>query len=205
MKILELKQRLQSYSVFSLQEVRKVYATISYAQMSRWTQKGYIKMLKQGFYMWSDAQINDQTLLIAANSMYAPSYVSLESALRYYNLIPEAVFTTTSVTTKNTTSFVCEIGKFSYQHLKPSLFWGYRLQEYNNQKILLAEPEKAVLDYLYLNSSLTTTADFMGLRINTDSFNECIDTKKFNTYLAAFNNKTLTRRTSIFLQTVQND
>ena len=69
----------------------------------------------------------------------------------------------------------------------------------------MAEPEKAVLDYLYLNPQLNTSEDFVELRINGDEFRGQINLKKFNNYLEAFKNKTLTNRANTFLTTMQND
>ena len=86
--------------------------------------------------------------------MYIPSYVSLESALWFYGLIPEFVAKTTSITTRNTCRFQNDFGVFSYQHLKPECYSGFLgLKDENDFNILIASPEKAVVDFLYFNLS----------------------------------------------------
>jgi hypothetical protein len=77
--------------------------------------------------------------------------------------------------------------------------------DYGKQKILLAEPEKAVLDYLYLNPRLKAADDFREIRINKQEFLEIIDFTKLQRYLKAFENKSLSSRVKIFLNTVKND
>ncbi|MBI5414283.1 hypothetical protein HZA38_02090 [Candidatus Peregrinibacteria bacterium] len=126
-------------------------------------------------------------------------------ALKYYGFIPEEVFQITSVSTKKATSFETPLGNFSYKQIKPSLFWGYRFVEFGKQKILLAEPEKAVLDYLYVNSRLKTANDFEGMRINSYEFRSQINLERFQKYLETFQNKALLKRAKIFLTTIQND
>ena len=71
--------------------------------------------------------------------------------------------------------------------------------EFGNQKILLAEPEKAILDYLYVNSKLKTVNDFEGMRINIDEFRSRINPDKFQKYLKTFRNKQLFKRANTFL------
>jgi hypothetical protein len=79
------------------------------------------------------------------------------------------------------------------------------LVEFGQQRILLAELEKAVLDYLYINAKLKTAADFEGMRINIDEFRSQINLEKFQKYLETFNNKQLSKRANTFLKTMQND
>lgn len=205
MQFIEFQNRLALYPVFSLQDVQKNIPKFYRIQLDRWEEKGYLRKIRQGFYSLTDQPLDESFLFLTANKIYSPSYVSLEKAFKFYNLIPEEVFQITSVSTKKTTSFMISVGNFSYRHIKPSLFWGYRLLGYKGHKVLIAEPEKAILDYLYLNSHLKTEGDFMEMRINTDFFREYVNLKKFHTYLKAFKNKALTKRAQIFLNMIKND
>ncbi|MDR0368965.1 MAG: hypothetical protein LBH96_00015 [Candidatus Peribacteria bacterium] len=72
--------------------------------------------------MLASTPLNDDLLYQSSNQICQPSYISLESALRQYDLIPEGVFVTTACTTKKTQILSGEIGTFHYSHLKPSLF-----------------------------------------------------------------------------------
>ena len=205
MQIIEFQNRLSEYPVFSLQDVRKVIPDFSRIQIDRWHKKGYLRKIRQGFYSLTSRQLSEQFLLYAANTIYSPSYVSLERAFRFYELIPEEIFQITSVSTKKSTGFLTSIGNFKYRHLKSSLFWGYRLLDYGKHKILMAEPEKAILDYLYLNSHLKTTNDFAEMRIDTDSFHKQINLSRFHDYLDAFESIALRKRANTFLSIMKND
>jgi len=122
-------------------------------QLTRWQKKGLIIQLKRGIYALNkrDRKVNPSRIFLA-NQLLWPSYASLESALGYYSLIPEAVADITSVSTKKTSCFTNSIGRFIYQRVKPDAFRGYRsYKDEAGLECLIAEPEKAVVDFLYLN------------------------------------------------------
>ena len=122
-------------------------------QLNRWQKKGLIIKLKRGVYLFNknDRRI-DPNLVFVANQLYAPSYVSSEFALNYYGLIPERVADVTCVSTKKTIRFENKLGVFVYQHVKPGAFRGFKLsKDEHGMPLLFAEPEKAVVDFLYLN------------------------------------------------------
>jgi predicted transcriptional regulator of viral defense system len=113
----------------------------------RLKKNGYITSVKRGLYKLSDEQIPD---LYLANKIYAPSYVSLEFALSYHGVIPETVYEITSITTKTTRRFET-LGKvFSYHRIKKEAFTGYISVRQDGFNYLIAEPEKAFVDYIYL-------------------------------------------------------
>lgn len=201
MQFVDFQNKFSIYPIFSLQDVRKVFVNFSYRQLDRWEKKAYLKKIKRGFYSFSAQDFNQNFLFYTANKIYTPSYVSLEIALKHYGFIPEEIFQITSVSTKKTVSFETPVGNFSYRRIKPSLYWGYQLVNFGKQKLLLAEPEKAVLDYLYVNSKLKTENDFLGMRINVDEFRSHINFEKFQKYLEIFNNKQLSKRAKMFLTT----
>lgn len=205
MQFIEFQNYLSKYYVFSLKDILKILPNFKRIQLDRWEKKGYLRKIKRGFYCFSFQKITRDFLFYVANKIYAPSYVSLEMALKFYGLIPDEIFQITSVSSKKIASFETDIGNFNYRHIKPSLYWGYRLVDFGRQKILIAEPEKAVLDYLYVHLNLKTSADFEGMRINIDEFKSQINFEKFQKYLKTFKNKQMTRRAKTFLTTIQND
>jgi len=205
MNIIDFQKQFQSYQVFSLQDIKKFFPDFSYRQIDRWEKKGYLIKIKQSFYTLADQDINQSFSFTVANRIYHPSYISLEKALKYYGLIPEEVFQITSVSTKKTLEFDTPIGNFGYRHISPKLFWGYKLIKTGSSKFLIADVEKAILDYLYLNPNLKTVDDFEGIRINSDSFAEYVDMKKFQKYLKAFDKIALSKRASTFLNTIHHD
>lgn len=205
MNKIDFQKRLTPYGVISLENIYKSFPDFSYKQISRWQKDGFLIKIKQGFYTFTDQKIDDYFLFLIANKIYEPSYISLEKALKYYGLIPEEIFQITSVSTKKTNIFNNSIGSFSYRHIKESLFWGYHFISNSNQKVLIADAEKAILDYIYLHFELKTENDFKELRINSNSFNENINLDKLDKYLSKFKNKKLNKRLEVFLKTIQND
>lgn len=199
MQFIELKQQLKDFIVFSLQDIRKIEANFDLRRLSEWQNKKYIKMIRRGYYIFSDLEINEQVLFLLANKIYTPSYVSLEMAFSYYNLIPESVFGITSVSSNKTNHFKTSLAEFTYRHLKPEFLFGYKLVAYQNRSFKIAEIEKAMLDYFYLNPYLKDYADFKELRFNADEFNKLADKNKMQKYLTAFKNKSLKKRVDKFL------
>lgn len=86
---------------------------------------------------------------VIANKLYTPSYISLETALSYYGVIPETVYAITSVTTKITREFETPWLVFAYHKIKKSAYTGYAQIKEQSKVVLMAEPEKALVDYLY--------------------------------------------------------
>lgn len=111
---------------------------------------GKIIRLKRGLYVVDPkiSRIPLSTELIA-NHLYAPSYVSMQTALRYYGLIPEAVYTTQSMTMKHSRNFDTPIGRFDYQMITRKAFSvGITYINKQNHSFLIATPEKALCDLI---------------------------------------------------------
>lgn len=202
MQFITLKQKLKNFIIFSLQDIRKLEAGFDLRRLSEWQKKGYIKMIRKGFYIFSDLEINESALFSIANKIYHPSYVSLESALNYYNLIPEGVFTITSVSSRKTYKFKTQVASFSYHKLKPELFFGYNVIKMDNLKFKIADMEKALLDYFYFNSDMRTMDDIKSLRLNVDILQQ-LDKSKIKAYLELFDNQQLSQRIKKLLTFIQ--
>lgn len=203
MQFFDLKAQLKGFLVFSIKDIEKIDPDFHKQRLSEWQKKGYIKKIHQGFYIFSDLPLNEQALFLIANSIYSPSYISLEMAFSLYNLIPEGVYEITSVTSQKTNKFKTEVGNFTYRHIKPELMFGYELQEYNNHRYLVAEIEKAVLDYLYLNSHIRSEKDFTGLRFNVSEFKAKADMGKLRKYIEAFHSQALLVRANKFIKYIE--
>jgi len=123
-------------------------------QVTEWQEKGYLHRLKRGIYILADRyRTTPIDPFFLANQLVSPSYVSLESALSFYDLIPEQTFAVTSVTPRGTRQFTNVMGTFIYRSMKPNLFFGYEPIMVEEQEVLIASREKALLDTLYLNPS----------------------------------------------------
>lgn len=112
--------------------------------------------LKRGLYVASPeiTQTPLSTELIA-NHLYSPSYVSCLTALRFYGLIPEEVFTTQSMTIKRGHTFNTKIGQFQYFTCSKEAFAvGITIAKAGNQQFLIATPEKALCDLIATTPAL---------------------------------------------------
>lgn len=136
-------------------------------QLSRWRQAGKIYQLRRGLYSLAPPfkKVNPHPFLVA-NRMLPASYVSLQSALAYYGMIPEYVPVTTSVTTKRPTHWETPIGIFNFRHIQVDFFDGYRLEDIGEgQQAFIASPEKTLLDLIYLESGGATLDYLTELRL----------------------------------------
>ena len=120
-----------------------------------WLEKnGYIIRLKRGLYVVNpehSGKILSSELI--ANHLYAPSYISMSTALRYYGLIPEAVYVHQSMTVKHSRSFQTPIGSYDYKYISREAFpVGVQSIHKGDYAFLMASPEKALCD-LIANSS----------------------------------------------------
>lgn len=93
---------------------------------------------------------------LIANHLRGPSYVSLESALSYWNMIPERAYEISSVTIKTSNTYKTPVGRFSYHQLRtPYYSYGIRSIEFSpKQAMLIASPEKALCDKVVLTSRI---------------------------------------------------
>lgn len=204
MQYLDLKTQLKDFPVFSIKDIEKMDLSFHKQRLSEWQKKDYVKKICKGFYIFSDLQINEPTLFTIANRVYEPSYISLEMALSIYGIIPEAVYGITSVTSLKTKNLKSPVGDFIYRHIQPDFMFGYELREHEGHHYQIAELEKAILDYLYLNSKINDNESFEGMRFNVSELKEKLNIEKFNKYLEAFHNKSLARRAKKFLTYINN-
>jgi predicted transcriptional regulator of viral defense system len=144
-------------------------------QLCRWTRAGKLSQLRRGWYLiekpWRTREV---PIAVMANSVVHPSYLSLDWALQYYEMIPEYVPNPTSVTTDRGVRFTAQNSLFIYYHIQPSFFKGYRQEKVNGHKINIACPEKALVDkiYLFLQRNRFSIEWLKELRLqNLDSLN----------------------------------
>jgi len=204
MRYVEFREVLKDFTIFSLSDIRKIDENFHRRRLNEWQDKGYIKKLIDKYYIFSDSKLSEDILFEIANRIYNPSYISLEMALSYYNLIPDTVYTITSISTRRTYTFNTSLGDFAYRTMKSNLFFGYQLINYNDRRFKIGSVEKVILDYLYLNPNIKREVDFRALRINRDVFIESVDKDNLYKYLEGFNQKTLKIRTKSFLEFIKN-
>lgn len=119
-------------------------------QLSRWLKQGKVTQLKRGLYTFSSHNTPTCSRHFLAGHMLHPSYVSLESALSFYGVIPEKVHSITSITTKKTQQHTNTFGLFTYRHIKQNCFSHYiALKDEFGYTFFMATAEKAIVDFLY--------------------------------------------------------
>jgi len=155
-------------------------------QLSRWVKAGKIYQLRRGLYSIAPPyqRIQPHPFLIA-NHLQKASYISLQSALSFYGLIPEVVNITTSVSTGRPELLDTPLGRFEFRHIKTELLTGYQMIELSGQHALVARPEKALLDLIYLQPGGDSNVYLKELRLqNTEKLDKDLlrkQVQKFNT------------------------
>ena len=136
-------------------------------QLSRWVRSGRIYQLRRGVYALAPPyQRVKPHPFVVANRMVPASYVSCQSALAHYNLIPEYVPVLVSVTTVRPARWSTPLGTYVYRHLRPGLFSGYRQLSFGPAQVaFVARPEKALLDLVYLTPQSDRPAYLEELRL----------------------------------------
>lgn len=147
-------------------------------KISKLIANGDIIPLKQGLYILAKKYRKPLVLELAANLIYGPSYISLDYALSYYGLIPEKAYNITSVTSVRYKKYQTNIGVFVYRQLKPDYYRiGFKTNQREGISYLIAYPEKALCDKLYLAPSQNSISNmeqllFEDLRISSLSLKE---------------------------------
>lgn len=194
MNPLEVQKKLVSahLSIFTPLEFQRLFgvsAKQAFNFLKYYTKKGLFARLKNGVYVLAS---NIPSEFLIANKLYQPSYISFEYALSFHHLIPETVYTITSATTKPTREFEALSKVYKYYRIKKEAFTGYEPRRIQDSVIFIAEPEKALVDYLY----------FVDLK--KKSFLERLSTRNLNKrklvrYAKLFNRKSLVELTKELL------
>lgn len=174
------------YYVFSLDDLSIFYPDESRLNLNklvyRWKGKGWIRSLKKGMYELCYPEAITIPDVYIANRLYCPSYVSLETALSHYGILPEVSMAVTSITSKATRRFKNVHGFFIYRSVKPEAYSGYNVERHRNFDVLFAEPEKALVDYLYFRRrDFGLAFDIAELRLDVSTIRD-LSRRKLNRY-----------------------
>ncbi len=188
MNIRALETKVRQQPIFSTEQLRAYFPDRSIASLRQnlynWQKQGYVVKLKKSLYAVASRLPEPAK---TANLLYEPSYVSLQYALSYYQLIPDAAFQVTSVTTRKTKTFTNATGTYWYRNIKPELYFGYRLVD----GFYLADPEKALLDQLYLSKSQLRLDEEYCAELRLQNL-DTLDLARLEGYLNRFNVPRLT-------------
>lgn len=169
MRYLDFKAKIKT-NIFSILDAQKHFpkddaATIK-IQLSRFATRGLITNLKRGLYCFDIKAVDE---FVLAHLLYQPSYISAESALHYYGIIPDIPQAVTSITVTTSKRIKSSLGLFLYSKVKRELFFGYNTisSPGSTHSFFIAQKEKALLDYLYLRK----IKDIRDARLHIDDFN----------------------------------
>lgn len=150
LKPIYVQQTLQTKGVrlFSPSDFRRVFGVSLRASQEfiKDHRKDIFLKLRNGLYALRADPPTEEAI---ANRLYAPSYISFEYALSRYGIIPESVYTITSATMRITREFIVDNKSFTYSRIKKQAYSGYKTEKISGITVLIAEPEKALADYLY--------------------------------------------------------
>jgi len=160
-------------------------------QLSRWMTQGKVIGLRRGMYTLADMyRRRPVTPALLANELYRPSYLSGLWALGFHDLIPERVVCLTSVTPRGPRRFENPFGVFEYRHVRQDGFFGYQAIRYAGGEIMVAEPEKALLDHWHLTAGEWTVDRLDEMRYQ---HRRVVDDGRLASYAARFRSPRLDR------------
>lgn len=144
-----------------------------FSMLNRLTRQNILQKLERDKYLRVGGHAHDFRI---ANFLYEPSYVSLEAALNFHGVLSQFPYEIASMTTRKPVTKTIDEKTYRYARIKKPLFWGYE----SVQGFLIAQPEKALLDLLYLMSK--------GLAIvHTDELDTSkLDRNRFDLYAKKF-------------------
>ncbi len=193
--VLNLALRKNKMYLFTLRDIKNLFPDEKEKTIKnnfiRWLAKGYFVRLRRDLYEFieqgSEVTIPD---LYVANRIYEPSYVSLETALSIYSIIPGVAAGVTSVSTRATRTFKNRYGSFFYRTCKSGAFTGYRLMLYDGFKVHIADKEKALVDFFYYRLRSGYPLDFDEERFNKKILKK-VNWKNAIYYAGLFNKNTI--------------
>lgn len=180
-----LKKRLFIFTPYDFERAFKLPRYKAKYFLEKEEGSGLFLRLKRGLYSLKTDLPSEEEI---ANRLYQPSYISFEYALAYFNILPEMPYSVTSATTKPTRTFIVGNKAFSYFTIKRNAYTGYILIKQNGKSFFMAEPEKALVDYLYFVS--------LGKKAKNDRLNtSLLNKEKLFEYASLYNRDKLIKLT----------
>ena len=197
----DLHEKWYLQGCFSIHQVYAWQPCFNRNNLSRWVQKGLLIHLRQGYFAFPEYLQHPDFARYIANKIYQPSYISLHTALSFYGMIPEAVVQITSVSTLKTAAFKNAFGEYSYRNIKSSLMFGYEPRTMSDGRMwLLATPEKALLDMLYLYPFYDNEAELEGLRLDEAYMQDELQRERLDNYAERFGTQALRQRLELLMK-----
>lgn len=206
MKYNDLVRKVQDLPYFDEIFLGKEFSQTFRNQLSRWAKEGKIIRLKKGLYtLPHQLQKRAFSPMFISNILYPHSYISLEYALSFYDLIPEHTTVLTAISTHKTKRFQNPLGTFTYQSVKPSLFFGYEKYPLpHDYPVLVATPEKALLDKIYFDSTVRYELSYFSENLRLQNF-EKLRMKLLKQYAKRINSVKVKKMVSILIPFIRRE
>ena len=200
MNYLDFRHQFFDLGCFNTHQIHAWDAGFDRNNLTRWTKKGLLIRLRTGYFAFPEYLHRPGFAQFIAGRIYRPSYISLHSALSFYGIIPESVVQVTSVSSLKTMSFKNAFGEFSYRSVKEELMFGYEPKSTaDGRTYLIATPEKALLDLLYLYPFYDNAEAIEDLRIDEEYMQEEWNAGRMDEYRIRFGSKALDRRVRLLM------
>ena len=192
--------QLSPNRVFSRQEAEQAFPKFDSRRLFEWKQKSYLIKLTNKWYVFSNVAITDGLNYLISNSICQPSYISLETALYFHELIinsapanPLGEKSIHAITKHKTVVYHNDRGTYSYRKIKPEFYFGFDTTEIDGRPIQMANPEKALIDFLYFNANLNSLSKLTSIAWNIQALDQ-LDWKKLGSMQMSIGSKALDRR-----------
>lgn len=196
------RNKFIEYGCFSIYHVMMWDPGFDANNYTRWCRQGLLARLRRGWFAFPELLKTPDFARYIAGRIYKPSYISLQTALSFYGIIPEAVTDITSVSTLKTAEFENGFGNYTYRSIKPELFFGFELKKMQDGRAVpFAKPEKALLDLLYLYPEYNTQSSMVELRLDEDYLTNDLDMDRLEEYALLFQSKALSARVDTLIKT----
>jgi len=160
--------------IFNLTVVRNIFPHLSEgarkALINRSVKKKEIHRLTRGIYYLNEKYTNGSPHpYLIANQLGFPSFISMETALSYHQLIPEAVYQVSSVWAGRKHKVKTPLGYFYYYPVPSKyLMAGVKVEKFlENFWIFMATPLRAIADIVYARKNISWEKDGMGFLLNS--------------------------------------
>jgi len=192
--------QLSPNRVFSRQEAEQAFPKFDSRRLFEWKQKGYLIKLTNKWYVFSNVAFNEGLSYLISNAICQPSYISLETALCFHELIVDSAPADSfgeksiqAITKHKTVIYHNDCGIYSYRKIKPEFYFGFDTIEIDGRPIQMANPEKALIDFLYFNANLNSLSKLTNIAWNTQALAQ-LDWKKLSSFQLMIGSKALDRR-----------
>jgi predicted transcriptional regulator of viral defense system len=201
MNFWQFRNQFYNLVCFHIHQVYAWQPNFEKNNLTRWAKQNLIAKLRNSWYSFPEYLNTSNFHYFVSNKIYAPSYISLHSALAFYGIIPEAIVQTTAVSSLKKANFENIFGSFSYQQILPELMFGYEQKTFlNTHSLFFATPEKAILDLLYLYPMYNNEQEIRELRFDEAFMQEDLNIVRLKEFAERFQSKILRTRIHLLLK-----